>query len=167
MLKYISIMGCLGVAACAPPRQLQPVFPRYPEILRSANLTGNVHARVSINRKGGIDSIRVDSAGPAQALFRSAVVSSFQALRFSPARILGVPHSAELDYLIRFVLVRPVKPLQEDERLVTSDSLFATCPKPAAEFEIVVCRPAVPTRIRVLHQSSAALPFRESRLSKS
>lgn len=151
LLKYTLLTVCLASAACAGPRQLEPVVPRYPEVLRSANVTGSLHARVSVNKKGGIDAIDVDSIGPAHPLFRSAVESSFRALRFSPARTLGIPHSAELGYLIRFVLIRPEEPLREDERLVPPDSLAVACPRPAARNEIVVCRTAIPTRFKVLH----------------
>lgn len=151
MSKYTLILVCLVSSACAAARQLDPVVPRYPEILRSANVTGTVRARVSVNHKGAIDAIQVDSVEPAHALFRSAVISSFRTLRFAPARTLGIPHSEELPYLIRFVLVRPEEPLKEDERLVLTDSLLGVCPKPAARYEIVVCRSATPTRFDVLH----------------
>ena len=150
-LKYTIVAACLSTAACAAARQLEPVVPAYPELLRSANVTGNVRARVYVNRRGGVDAIRVDSVGTAKVLFRSAVLSSFRALRFSPARTLGRPHSAELEYMIRFVLVRPDEPLKEGERLVAADSLSRACPKATARYEIVVCRAAVPTHFKVLH----------------
>jgi TonB family protein len=130
---------------------LTPVAPRYPDALHDASATGTVSARVTVNRGGGVDAVQWESLAGTHDIFGAAVTTFFRKLQFRPARTIGIPHAAQLNYLIRFVVIRPERPLNKDERLVGGDSLPSRCPDPAVKNQIVVCATATPYQVRSAH----------------
>jgi TonB family protein len=144
-------MACVLLASCTRPRPLEPVRPRYPSMLRSANVTGDVTVQAVVDRDGKVSAIRFDSSRATHDIFRASVKASLRAARFRPARRLGVRRTGLVEYVVHFVLVQsPTDSLHPSARRVPSDTV-SQCPLARNAHEIVVCAPSTLTRVDVLH----------------
>jgi TonB family protein len=144
-------IACVLLAACTRPRPLQPVRPRYPVMLRSANLTGEVTVKAVVDHNGKVSALHFDSSRTTHDQFRASVKASLRAASFRPARQLGVRRTGTIEYVVRFVLVQsPMDSLRPNDRRVASDTV-SHCPLARQAHEIVVCAPSTWTRVDVLH----------------
>ena len=143
--------ACLLLSACSTPRPLQPIEPRYPDMLRSANVAGDISVNVTIDRDGRVAAVRYDSTSNGHELFRMSARTYLQHLRFSPARWFGLAHVGSASYEIQFVLVRaPEDPLRPNDRHAANDTITA-CPRSRDPRRIIVCAPSTLSRTEVSH----------------
>lgn len=144
-------IACVLLASCTRPRPLQPVRPRYPDMLRSANLTGDITVQAVVDHNGRVSALRFDSSRTTHDLFRASVKASLRAASFRPARQLGLRRAGSVEYVVRFVLVQsPTDSLRPHDRRVASDTV-SHCPLARNAHEIVVCAPGTLTRVDVTY----------------
>jgi TonB family protein len=129
---------CLALVACLPPRPTEPLKPRYPDMLRSANVTGTVTVSVAVDKHGAVRKVRVDTLTAAHEMFRAAVRYYIRRVHFKPARTIGIARSGTAKYTIDFVLVRSRQALQPGERRSSSDTVLV-CPASHSQSHLVVC----------------------------
>ncbi len=150
-VRLVAIACVLLQASCTRPRPVEPVRPRYPDMLRSVNLTGDVTVRAVIDRNGRVSALRFDSSRATHDLFRASVKASLRAARFRPARQLGLPRPGRVEYVVHFVLVQsPIDSLRPNDRRAASDTV-SQCPAARSAHEIVVCAPRTLTRADVTY----------------
>jgi hypothetical protein len=150
-MRWLPLAMLLALASCASPRPLEPLAPRYPDMLRSADMTGVVIAAVRVSRTGEVTAIRFDSVALAHDLFRRSVGLTLKNERFAPARMLGFPRAGEATYVVRFVLLLPDSLSRASERSPAADTMPVACPAPKDKNEILVCAKKTPSRSRVLY----------------
>ena len=144
-------IACVLLASCTPPRPLQPVWPRYPDMLRSANLTGEVTVQADVDRNGRVSAVRVDSSRTTHDQFRTSVKNSLRAASFRPARRLGLRRPGRVQYLVHVVLVQsPKDSLRPNDRRAASDTV-SECPLARNAHEIIVCAPSTLIRIDITY----------------
>jgi TonB family protein len=139
---------CLALVACLPPRPAEPLRPRYPDMLRSANVSGTVNVSVQVDSHGSVRTVGFDSLPAAHEQFRAAARYSIRPIRFKPARTFGIARSGTARYTIDFVLVRSRRPLRPGERLSDGDTVLV-CPSPRSPSHLVVCAEATISRADV------------------
>jgi len=151
MRGTLMAIACVLLASCTRPRPLESVRPRYPDMLRHANLTGDVTVHAVVEHNGKVSAVRFDSSRTTHDLFRASVKAGLRAASFRPARRLGLRRAGKVDYVVRFVLVQsPADPLRPNDRRAASDTV-RHCPQARNALEIVVCAPSMLTRIDILH----------------
>jgi len=144
-------IACVLLASCSPPRPLQPIQPRYPDMLRSASLTGDATVHAVVDRNGRVSAVHFDSSRTSHDQFRASVKISLRAASFRPARRLGLRRTGKVEYVVRFVLVQsPADSLRPNDRRAASDTV-SQCPPSRNAHEIVVCAPSTWTRIDVTY----------------
>src|SRR3954463_7822955 len=87
--RRLALLAGLTVAGCTAPRSVEPLSPRYPNMLRSAGTTGTLAATIRLDRHGEVKRIRVDDPPGVHELFRVGLQRDLETLRFAPARVLG------------------------------------------------------------------------------
>jgi hypothetical protein len=151
MRGTLMAIACVLLASCTRPRPLEPLQPRYPDMLRSANLTSDVTVHAAVDHDGKVSALRFDSSRTTHDLFRASVKASLRAASFRPARQLGLRRAGRVEYVVCFVLVQsPTDSLRPNDRRVASDTV-SHCPLARNAHEIVVCAPSTLTRVDVLH----------------
>jgi hypothetical protein len=144
-----------SVTACSPPRLQQPIAPRFPEMLRSAEVPGGrVVARAQVDRKGRLTAISVSPDTAAHVLFAQAVKVALRKAQLRPARRAGLARGGAVEIAVRFVLLRPGAPPPADvhTRWVGATGLPAVCPSPTAHEEVVVCARADWQAVHVVYE---------------
>jgi hypothetical protein len=155
-MRHVLVIVCVVVTACVQSRPLRPLSPRYPEVLSASGVGGQVVARVKIDRAGKVVAVNFEGPGNAASPFLESIVKSkIRTTQFAPARLLGVSRSSERSYLFTFVLIKPDRVLNENERWSAwADSLQATCPTSSSRRDVIVCAEARPIVVHVLHSFS-------------
>ena len=152
LLAFSSLFTVLGCTSAYP---LSIREPRYPDLLRTAALTGELPVRISVDRVGNVRAVQVDAQGAglgdAGSLFALAVRRSLRDAHFAPARRVGIAVPGKIALLYRFSLTRPVTPLRADEVPGKADSLPVTCPAPPSLRVVLICVPANAYRGRIVH----------------
>ena len=142
-------------AACTSPRLRRPLRPRYPEILRSAEVPGGrVVAHGWVDRRGQLTRVTVAPDRGTHALFAQAVTTALREARLRPARRVGLARGSAVALPVRFVLLAPgASPPASDAhtRWVGPVGLPSVCPAPSARGEVLVCVPAAWRAVIVVH----------------
>jgi periplasmic protein TonB len=88
-----SMLGGTGVATDAtvdvPVRALDDRAPAYPEMLRSAGITGEVRVQFVVDTTGRAELSSVRVVESSHELFRRAVIASLRQARFTPGEVSG------------------------------------------------------------------------------
>ncbi|WP_428268853.1 TonB family protein [Haliangium sp.] len=122
------------------PRLLQDAQPRYPADAWEAQLEADVVLLLTVDAEGRVEEVGVDT--PAGHGFDEEAVRAARMLRFSPARVAGVPTPIQIRYTFRFRI--PEK--ETVARTLREGCADASCP--VDEREAVKIRAAVYERGR-------------------
>jgi TonB family protein len=149
ILKLLSICLIALTVGCQAARPVTWTVPRYPDMLRSANVEGHVVAHIPIAADGTPGRIRFETTPGFHELFGQAIRNAVRSSKFTPATRLGRRVSSEVTVPVTFVLLQPATPLAFDERGIAG--LPDRCPAPKTAGEQVVCARSTPTKMQVVY----------------
>lgn len=104
---FLSSLPSGDVAWCAAekaPALVAPAKIRYPDLLRSANYSGDALIEATIDTSGRVDLTTMKVRRETHQLFINAVRASMAAWRFVPARTAGSPVRARGVFHVEFLL---------------------------------------------------------------
>ena len=81
------------------PRKIRHVDPAYPELARTAGVSGIVILECVIDREGRVQSVQVLSGHP---LLKAAAVHAVGQWAYTPTRLNGVPVAVVMTVTVRF-----------------------------------------------------------------
>jgi hypothetical protein len=137
LIIIAAILPC--VSGCLPPRPLERPSLRYPDMLRSAEVSGTEIARLHVDRHGRVSDVTFDSTAHVHDLFIPHARTTLRGVRFRPATRFGIPHAGAFTYSIQYFLGGPAR---EEPGTFSSGDSVPGCPLARDETHLVVC--AVP-----------------------
>ena len=87
--------------AFSKPKRMKPSKPPYPAVLKAQEIEGDVLVRVSLDKAGKVQTVKVVQSSGHEAFDKAARKAAF-AETFSPARRNGKPVPFTLSYHYRF-----------------------------------------------------------------